>query len=227
MEIHTKPAQGSSELLSGRTIHIIGSCPFNNELLAGVIELQTKARCVSAKSFADLEAAAEDASSRELYLWDCLGKSLDGFMTEFVSGVEKFAESQFVVLFNVHAGSGLEESCVSQGIRGLFYEDDGIAIFLKGLAAVYRGELWFSREVMTRFILDDRHEETSLMKVRKILTMREIEIISLVAVGCKNEEIAEKLCVSPHTIKTHLYNVYKKINVNNRLQATLWAAKNL
>jgi DNA-binding CsgD family transcriptional regulator len=48
-----------------------------------------------------------------------------------------------------------------------------------------------------------------------------------VAIGATNEEIGDKLCISPHTVKTHLYNIFKKINVPNRIQATLWAAKNL
>jgi len=59
------------------------------------------------------------------------------------------------------------------------------------------------------------------------LTPREIEILSLVAIGAKNEEIAEKLFISSNTVKTHIYNIFKKIDVPNRLQAALWAAKNL
>jgi DNA-binding CsgD family transcriptional regulator len=59
------------------------------------------------------------------------------------------------------------------------------------------------------------------------LTPREVEILAMVAVGAKNEEIAEKLYISPHTVKTHIYNIFKKIDVPNRLQAALWAASNL
>jgi len=49
----------------------------------------------------------------------------------------------------------------------------------------------------------------------------------MVAVGAKNEEIADELFISPNTVRTHIYNIFKKINVPNRLQAALWAAKNL
>jgi DNA-binding CsgD family transcriptional regulator len=59
------------------------------------------------------------------------------------------------------------------------------------------------------------------------ITPREAQILAMVAVGAKNEEIADKLCISPHTVKTHIYNLCKKIGVPNRLQAALWAAKNL
>ena len=180
-----------------------------------------------AASFANIERAGEGLSKPELFLWDCLEKSIDEFITEFTSSVERIAGTELVALFNVRPGLGIEGSCVNQGVRGIFYENDKMSHFLKGIQAIQNGELWFSREVMSKFILDDRDGETASMKARKILTQREIEILSLVAVGCKNDEIADKLCLSPHTIKTHLYNLYKKINVTNRLQATLWAAKRL
>ncbi len=60
-----------------------------------------------------------------------------------------------------------------------------------------------------------------------ILTPRQVEILALVAVGATNEQIADKLCISPQTVKSHLYNIFKKINVPNRVQAALWAAKHL
>jgi DNA-binding CsgD family transcriptional regulator len=49
----------------------------------------------------------------------------------------------------------------------------------------------------------------------------------MIITGLKNEEIANRLYISAHTVKTHIYNIFKKINVPNRLQAALWAAKNL
>ena len=54
-----------------------------------------------------------------------------------------------------------------------------------------------------------------------------MEVLALVSSGARNDEIADRLFISPHTVKTHLYKIYKKIGVPNRLQAALWASKNL
>jgi DNA-binding NarL/FixJ family response regulator len=59
------------------------------------------------------------------------------------------------------------------------------------------------------------------------LTRREREILVLISCGSTNESISSKLYISMHTVKTHIYNIFKKIGVPNRLQAALWAAKHL
>ena len=58
---------------------------------------------------------------------------------------------------------------------------------------------------------------------RDLLTVREREIMSLVAEGDSNKKIAEKLFLSELTVKTHLKNIFKKMNVSNRTQAILTA----
>ena len=213
--------------LQGHTIYIISPRKFHLEVLSSVLETKTGVNCICTPDFEDIPEEVESSEEPELFLCDILGKGLEEFTAEFLPSAEKIAKNNFVVMFNVRSGIGIEASCMDNGLRGVFYESDSLNVFLKGIVAIYNGELWFSRGTMSRFILEEKDNSVISVKVRSILTQREIEIISLVAIGCRNEEIAEKLCVSPHTIKTHLYNIYKKINVTNRLQATLWAANNL
>jgi LuxR family maltose regulon positive regulatory protein len=51
------------------------------------------------------------------------------------------------------------------------------------------------------------------------LSDREIEVLQLLAKGLTNQVIAERLFLSPHTVKTHTRNIYSKLAVNNRTQA--------
>jgi DNA-binding NarL/FixJ family response regulator len=64
----------------------------------------------------------------------------------------------------------------------------------------------------------DTNDETDL-------TEQETVVISLLSMGCTNEEITEQLCVSRNTLKTHLKNIYSKLGVSDRTQAALWAVR--
>ena len=57
------------------------------------------------------------------------------------------------------------------------------------------------------------------------LTARELEVLKLIAQGLKNREIADKLCISEHTVKVHLRNIYSKIGVDTKVRAALYAIK--
>lgn len=51
------------------------------------------------------------------------------------------------------------------------------------------------------------------------LSGREINILSLTAIGLSRKEMAERLCISEHTAKTHLRNIYQKLGVNSKVAA--------
>lgn len=209
-------------------IYIIGPRRLQNELIASCLERETGAKCLLGKDICDVRFP-DDAKCKgqpKLVLWDCHGKDLKSLLVALRSyGIEKLSQD-YMALFNVCHGLGIEKKCVWQGVRGIFYDDDSLPQFLKGVQAILNGQLWLSRKIMTKFILSKGRDSPSKTD-SLIFTPREREILAQVAVGATNGEIAEKLHISPHTVKTHLYNIYKKINVPNRLQAALWAAMNL
>ncbi|EPH5597647.1 response regulator transcription factor, partial [Vibrio alginolyticus] len=59
------------------------------------------------------------------------------------------------------------------------------------------------------------------------LTRREVQVLKMLKEGGSNMEIADSLFISEHTIKSHLYNIFRKLEVKNRTQATSWAKRNL
>ncbi|MBW1741602.1 MAG: response regulator transcription factor [Deltaproteobacteria bacterium] len=215
-------------LLTDKLIYIIGPRRLQNELMAFFLERETGAKCVEGEDLFHISNINDkDTDQSELILWDCLEKDLESCLPEFKSEGNKMFSRRFLALFNVSPGLGIEKRALRQGVRGFFYEHDPLKLLPKGIRAIFNGELWASREIMMKCVLEDSGKDIVSKKDVTGLTPREIEILTMIAVGAKNEKIADKLCISPHTVKTHIYNIFKKIDVPNRLQAALWAAKHL
>lgn len=211
-------------MISQGVIYIFGRRRLQNELLGACLEKETGAKCLFGE---DLRHLFSCNRVPRLVLWDCQERDPERILLALrSSGIQKLCRD-CIVLFNISHGLGIEEKCVWRGVRGFFYQDDSLPQFLKGIRAILNGQLWLSRELVTRCILDNRGRDNSSEMGSSILTQRESEVLAQLAVGVTNGEISDQLCISPHTVKTHLYNIYKKLNVSNRLQASLWAAKNL
>jgi LuxR family transcriptional regulator of csgAB operon len=212
----------------GRTLYIVGPRRLQNDLIASCIESETGCECLV---MGDINHIPTDDPKRRgppsLVLWDCQGKDLKNFMVEFSSYIKQKQPANRLALFNVCRDIAFERKFILEGIQGLFFEHDPLDIFLKGVRAVIDEKLWFPREIMANCILEDKDQDKASKSSSTDLTPRQTEILAQIAVGSTNDEIAEKLCISPHTVKTHLYNIFQKINVPNRIQAALWAAKNL
>ncbi|NVL90002.1 MAG: response regulator transcription factor [Desulfobacterales bacterium] len=229
MKSKTSSKDNPSARLADKLIYIIGPQRLQNELMASFLEQETNARCIQSEDLSHVPNTDDkDAGQSSLILWDCMGKDLDGCLPKLESDSEKkMLSGHLLALFNVDPGLGIEKMALKQGIRGFFYEQDPLELLPKGVKAIFNGELWASREIMTKYVMEDKGREIAYKEGITVLTPREIEILTMVAMGAKNEKIADKLCISSHTVKTHLYNIFKKIDVPNRLQAALWAAKHL
>ncbi|MFQ3788642.1 LuxR C-terminal-related transcriptional regulator [Halomonas sp. A29] len=112
-------------------------------------------------------------------------------------------------------------------LQGVFYRSDSLELICKGIQRLLAGDYWMSRTLMNRLIDFYRRQQINCYRPVCGITQRELEIIGLLGSGASNTEIAELLFVSEHTVKSHLYNIFRKINVNNRMQAVNWARQNL
>ena len=117
---------------------------------------------------------------------------------------------------------------ISMGVRGAFYVNEHPSIVSQGVEAILQGDYWFPRSILSKYIeifKSKKKESYPLEREALILTPREEDILREIAAGRTNEQIAENLYISPNTVRNHLASIYKKLEVKNRLQAALWAAK--
>ncbi len=105
------------------------------------------------------------------------------------------------------------------GFFGFIRPDISSDLMDKAIKTVKKGEIWVDREtISTVFEEFSRH----IRKMRynddllNTLSVREKEMLNLISKGYSNKDIAEALFISEKTVKTHLYNIYKKLGVNTR-----------
>lgn len=206
-------------------IGIVGGTPLLNDLLATRVSRETGAGC----SYSSSLSALMNETSPDMILMDCAQISVLDIIDAVAAGKIPL-NSTFMALFNVQdeKSADMEEELINAGFRGIFYGDIPFRHLLRGIRSILDNQLWFSREAMSNYLLGRAQEDAKKEDApEETLSPRETEILLMLASGASNQDIADKLFLSLNTIKSHIYNTYKKINVNNRLQASLWAAKHL
>lgn len=167
------------------------------------------------------EACAHRAPAR-LLLWDGHDLSTGRLGLELAQSAGVDPRRDAVALFNLLPGTRVAPVTVERGVRGVFFADDSLAWLLQGVAVLLQGQVWLSGETVapgTGIGLDPAGLPAPW---NLLITRREREVLELLVAGQTNQEIAEALSISPHTAKTHLYKLYKKINVSSRLEAVIW-----
>lgn len=161
-------------------------------------------------SLQPFSAAASDVAS--LWLFDAGSVTADALEI----GLHRCGSETPIALINAPldvAATWVERWPV---IRGVFSPQTSRENLLKGIATLLAGQDWLPRVVMGRLVQRLRDLQRPLSDA---LTEREREILVLVGRGCSNAEIGEILCLSPHTIKSHIRNLLRKTGTSNRTEA--------
>lgn len=131
-----------------------------------------------------------------------------------------------VALLGVAADSPHEQFIRWHGVNGIFPEACDERHLLQGVKSMQAGENWLPRRLLDRWLQRQRdrlplfHAPSLVQK--KPLTERERQILRHVGEASTNAQIAYDLSISEHTVKTHLYNIFRKIRVRNRTEACNW-----
>jgi DNA-binding CsgD family transcriptional regulator len=210
-------------------LHVVGKNKLQNDLLLSFLKDKTS---FNGKCIKNLESVApvknKEHELPQFLLLDWTSIDNDNIWNDIDSWRKTNSCQCYFAFCNVDPKVEIEKLALSNNIQGLFYKNDPLHIIPKGISSILHGDLWYSRKTLTKCILENNSSNNHYdHAAASNLTLREREILVLMASGCSNKEIAGKLCISGHTVKTHIYNIYRKLNVDSRFQAALWAAKYL
>ena len=95
---------------------------------------------------------------------------------------------------------------------------------LQAIRDVHAGESSL-HPAIARKLIKELSRPADLPPTEEPLTEREVEVLSLVAQGMSNQEIADQLVISERTVRTHVSNILDKLHLANRTQAALYALR--
>lgn len=206
-----------------RTIQVLvaDNSPFHTQLLVGILGQEPDLTVFSS----DLNAASVMAMS--------IAHNIDVFILSAYA--DEHAERGFGILrelrnadHNTRAVILLDSSKVDSvlesfraGARGVFDHRESPHTLCQCIRQVHRGEVWISNAQIA-LVLDSLASAPKLKTVdargMHLLSKREEEVVRCVTEGLTNREIAQCLHLSQHTIKNHLFRIFDKLGVSNRIE---------
>ncbi len=144
---------------------------------------------------------------------------------EVVKKIRKNSMPVKILVLTVHKEIEYLLHLMDLGIEGYILKDSDSAELMKAIEMVVNGEKYIQAELVPALNSKLVKRDTDRDKL-DMLTDREIEVLKLVAEGKFNKEIAAQLHISERTVKNHISNIFKKIDVSDRTQAAVFAIKN-
>lgn len=204
-------------------VFIVGRPSLQNTLLARLIAERLGVRCLvrPLNLIADL-TMVDDA----LVLLDLEGRTTDDAVVS-LKALSMIGRCRSIAVINADEDIPFERYVVCPKLKGVFFRETSAENLLKGVRGIFDGECWLPRRILTSYLERTRNHRQATAAGLGALTPREVVTLKLLAGGNSNSHIARQLNVSPHTVKTHVYNVFRKINVRNRVQAAHWVLQNI
>jgi DNA-binding NarL/FixJ family response regulator len=115
---------------------------------------------------------------------------------------------------------------IDLGVKGFILKSTGIAEIERAIKDVMQGESYFSNELLRKIIMNFSRSNEQKKNDNKNLTEREIEVLQQICVGSTTDEIAQKLNISPKTVKSHRSNLLEKTACKNTATLILFALRN-
>ena len=148
---------------------------------------------------------------------------------DFIDRIQAASPARILVLTGLR-DPAVHERAMLAGARGVVLKDVPADVILRAIRRVHAGEVWIDRGTVTRLIdraagrADAAPADPAAARIAT-LTLKEREIVVAMAAqpGSPNKRLADRLCISEHTLRNHLTTIFDKLAVRNRFELTMFA----
>ncbi len=190
-----------SMLVEQDDIVVIGKAPSGNEALVDIVKLHP-----------------------EIALIDIGMPDKDGI--ELTHALRQDAPDVKVIILGMIDLTEEIMLCIEAGAAGYVLKEDSFDHLVETIRSVHRGESFCSPQLTASLfsrIAELASHKTPKNQTAVKLTIRELDVINLIAEGLSNKSIAQKLFIETQTVKNHVHNILDKLQLQNRLEAVQYA----
>lgn len=163
-----------------------------------------------------------ESEEPDVILMDLIMPEMDGVeATRQIS--EKKTKARILVI-TTYSGDDHVIPAIKAGAHGYLLKDSGSDQLVEAIRQVHRGEPALHPDI-ARTLIQEIRPEVPDKATPDPLTARELEVLSLMAGGLSNREIAGRLFIAEVTVRSHISRILDKLHLANRVQATLYALR--
>jgi DNA-binding NarL/FixJ family response regulator len=134
-----------------------------------------------------------------------------------------------IIMLTIHQEREYLIQSLTLGAAGYILKDADSSVLIEAIRTVNEGESYIQPTMAKELVFEFKRftaKEASVNTKSSFLSDRELEVLKLIAKGKVNKDIAKVLYISEKTVKNHISNIFKKLNVKDRTQAAVYAIKN-
>lgn len=161
-----------------------------------------------------------ESTNPDVILLDINMPNMNGL--EMLTELKKIKPDSRVLILTIHNEIDYLVKAIELGVNGYILKDSECSTLKKAIFTVYEGSTYIQPS-LTPLIREKSEEQKNIFNT---LTARELDVLRLISSGMLNRDIANVLDISEKTVKNHVSNILKKLDVNDRTQAAVMAVKN-
>lgn len=145
---------------------------------------------------------------------------------ESLKTIKEYYSKVKVIMLTIERFDSTIRKAIDIGADGYVLKDSAGTEIVEAIRTVYEGEKYIDKSLVTMLFHQVASKEEAEGSLLDELSRREVEVLREIARGRGNREIGENLFISEKTVKNYATNVFRKLEVKDRVQATIFAIEN-